>query len=456
MSRELGGRIGRGARLARLSATAGSGLLSARRRGRRGDGAGVDAAHDEIAEAVFAALGSMKGAAMKLGQMLSFVDLDLDPETTARYRRRLAALQSAAPPSDPDAVAQVLRGEYGAPADAVFAEWEPEPFAVASIGQVHRATLHDGTRVAVKVQHPGVAEAVEADLANVELLAPLVRITSPNLDARPLLAELRERVVAELDYQQEAASQQAFVDRYAGHPWVVVPRVHHDACRPRVLVSDLVEGAGLEELLASATSAERDRYGEIVFRFAFGSLYRFRLFNADPHPGNLLFPGDGTVAFLDYGSARTFTSDDRARLHAVHRAVALEDRTAFDVAIEAAGVVRPGSDVDRGVVMDWFRLAREPVAADAPYTYTADYARRVARASTDPEAGYLESLRALNMPPAYLLLNRIQWGLNSLLARIGPTANWHRVLAELAEREPPGTQLGREEAAWLAASRYRG
>lgn len=446
---DLGGRLRRTARLARLTGTAGAGLLAARRDQRRGDGAAGLAHHAEVAEAMLSTFGSMKGAAMKVGQMLSFLDLDVDPETADAYRERLAALQDAAPPSDPELIAQVVAGEFGAPVETVFARWDREPFAVASVGQVHRARLHDGSDVAVKVQHPGIAEAVEADLGNLDRLVVLAKLVNPGLQARHLVAEVRERLSAELDYQQEAAFQQAFVDRYAGHPFVRVPRVHHDHCRPRVLVTEFAPGERFAEMAASASPAERDRYGEIIFRFVFGSLYRFRIFNADPHPGNFLFPGDGTVTFLDFGCTKVFPGSARERLRAVHRAVAADDPDALEPALRASGILPKAADVDVATVLRWFRLAHEPMNADAPYTYTPDYARRVTATSTDSSSEYNADLSRLAMPAEYLLLNRITFGVNSLLARIEPTANWHRIMLELAEGAPPATPLGAAEQPWL-------
>ncbi len=446
----LGGRARRGGELAKLAARASKGLVAVKRAERSGDAERVAAAHDQVAEAVFTTLGEMKGAAMKLGQMLSFVDFDVDEPTTDVYRRRLAALQSAAPPTDTAAIEDVIAEDFGAPATEVFARWDRTPFAVASIGQVHTAALHSGEEVVVKVQHPGVAEAVTADFANVEAFLPVARVAAPHLDARPLMEELRERVLAELDYQQEAAFQQAFVDRYAGHPFVRVPAVHHDHCRPRVLVSERCHGRSFEEVVDGAEAAERDRLGEIIFRFVFGSLYRFRLFNADPHPGNVLFPDDGTVVFLDYGCSKAFSSAARTQLRAVHVAVAEADEGALLDAMRGAGLIpEQAGDVDLPTVLAWFRLAYEPLAEDAPYTYTREYARRLAAASSDPRAGYVDALRKLSMPADYVLLNRIQFGVNSLLARLAPTASWQRIMTELRDASAPLTPLGEEEAAWL-------
>ncbi|PSO54752.1 MAG: hypothetical protein BRC31_01550 [Actinobacteria bacterium QS_5_72_10] len=402
----LGGRAGRTARLAKLSASTGGRLWSARRAGRRGDDAAVAAAHDRIAGDVLETLGSMKGAAMKLGQMLSYIDLDLPPEASDSLEGRLAALRDAAPASDPAAVEWVLAQDLGVTPEEAFAYWEPEPFAVASVGQVHRARLADGRDVAVKVQHPGVAEAVEADLANAGLLTRLAQRVMPGVDPDELLAELDRRVRGELDYQQEAAWQQAFRDRYAGHPFIRIPEVVHALCRPRVLVVEHVEGATFDEV-RHADQATRDRYGEIIFRFAFGSLYRFGLFNSDAHPAAL------------YAAARQ------------------------------AGILSDQAELveqERQLLLAWFRELREPMLSDEPWTYTRDYARRVLATSLDRDSPYQPVLRKLEMPGDYLLLNRIGFGLNSVLGRLEPTANWYRIIGELWDGAPPATPLGEAEA----------
>ena len=448
-------RLSRGGQLARMSAAAGRGLLAARTAQRRGDLEVAGLSHDQIADIILDTLGRMKGAAMKAGQLLSYLDLPMDEQIAERYRSRLALLQDSAIESDPATVSAVLKAEYGAPADDVFAEWNSVPFAVASIGQVHRARLPDGTAVAVKVQHPGVAEDTLADLANLELLVPLVRMVNPRLTPEPLLAEVRARLDEELDYQMEARFHQAFAERYEGHPFISVPRVHHEWCRPRVLVTDYVQGATLGQVIQAADRATRDRYGEIIFRFVFGSLYRFRMFNADPHPGNYLFPGDGTVAFIDFGSCKLFSGRDRARLHAVHRAVRNEDAEQLQAAMLDAGLLGPGFDGDITTVLEWFRLMHRPMQGDAPFTYTAEYARQVAASSMDPESKYVASLRQLQMPSEYLMLNRIQFGLTSLLARLEPTARWGAILYELSDDGDPATDLGRQECDVIAASEFR-
>lgn len=451
------GRVRRGASIAKLGASAGAGYVGSRVRGLRDDDA-EQRFHAETAQKLLEVLGGMKGAAMKLGQLASFVDMDLPPEIQAVYHDVLAELRSAAPPVDSARIAQVVAEQFGAPPEKVFTRWDTVPLASASIGQVHTAALPDGTEVAVKVQYPGVAEAVESDLANAETFAPVARLAMPNLQIKPLLEELRTRIADELDYQREAAYQQAFADRYDGHPFIRVPRVMADWCRPRVLVSERMAGEDFEAFLDRSTEQQRQRAGEIVFRFTFGSLHRFRLFHGDPHPGNYLFPvdgrgdWDGTVVFLDFGSVKPFSTATRDLIERQVRAAMAGDAAGLAAALAEAGFTKPGQKVDADRLLAWFRLFNAPVIADEPFTYTPDFARELNRSTSDPRAGWFDLLRKLNMPPDYLLLNRIQLGVNSIMGRFRARANWHRVSLELMGDRGPATPLGEEEAGFVASS----
>ena len=252
---------------------------------------------------------------MKIGQMASFIDIDfLPPEYREIYQEQLAKLRAHAPAMPWEKVREVLAEEYERPPpEQLFASIEHEAFAAASIGQVHRATLHDGSPVAVKVQYPGIAEALESDMANAGILVRLAKALAPGLDAKAVAGELRERVLEELDYEYEAQNQRAFARAYDGHPFIYVPKVHSRLSRRRVLVSEFVEGRDFEEVKQLAQD-ERDIFGEIVFRFCFGSIYHLQHFNADTHPGNYLLMDDGRVAFLDFGMTKRLTPEpDPAR-----------------------------------------------------------------------------------------------------------------------------------------------
>src|SRR6202049_3137885 len=266
-------------------------------------------------------LGQMRGAAMKVGQMISMVEFDGLPEDERdELQRTLAALRDDVPPVPFADLEKLLRREFGGPLQHVFSDFDERAFAAASIGQVHRATTVDGDEVVVKIQYPGVAEAVETDLRNATLLLPLVKRLAPGLDAKALATELRERIGEELDYELEAQNQRRIERLIRGHPFVAVPRIHTDLSTRRVLVSDYVEGERFEAVRRT-DEAQRDRYGEIVFRFFFGLLYRDRIALGDPHPGNYLLCPDGRVCFLDFGLLRDVDTDRLDAERAIARAV---------------------------------------------------------------------------------------------------------------------------------------
>ncbi len=451
----LGGRVRRGSQLARTGLRGASGFAGDR--ARRVAGRGDDQrAHEQVAGDLAEVLGEMKGAAMKLGQLLSFVDLDLPPDVRSVYHDALAQLRDAAPAFDPDAIDEVIQEEYGAAPESVFASFDPEPLAAASIGQVHAAKLADGRDVVVKVQYPGVAEAVRADLRNATQFAPLARFISPNQEIEPLLEELRERIDDELDYDREAQYQRAFANRYDGHPFIHVPDIVGDLCRRRVLVSERVYGQRFSDFSAEADPAQQQRVGEIIFRYAFGSIGRFRLFNGDPHPGNYLIEPTGTaadggvrVAFLDYGSVKMFTRERYASMRQIERAMASDDRETAVAALRDAGFVPPNASVDEDTVYEWFLLYTKAVLAEQPFEFTPEFAAEVIRSTTDPRSPYSDVLRQLNLPPDYLLLNRIQWGLNSVLGQLRARNDWRAIRDEYVdETAQPATPLGELDAAW--------
>ncbi len=449
--RGLGGRLGRSARLARTGARGAAGIAAARARQAVGGEDQSQAVHEEIAARLAEVLGEMKGAAMKLGQLLSFVDLDLPEDVRNAYHDALAQLRDDAPPFDPVAIRAVIFEEFGAPPEDVFASWSDTPLASASIGQVHAAKLHDGRDVVVKVQYPGVAEAVRADLRNAEALAPIARLISPNQEMGPLVDELRERIGDELDYEREAQYQRAFANRYRDHPFIHVPDVVADMCRKRVLVSERSHGMRFDEFVKQASVEDKQRVAEIIFRFAFGSIGRFRLFNGDPHPGNYLIEEDGRVAFLDYGSVKMFSRERFDRMREVDDSVVEDDRAAFLLALRNAGFLPPNVKVDEDLLFEWFQLYTRPILPPQPFTFTPEFAAEVLRSTTDPRSPYSDVLRYLNLPSDYLLLNRIQWGLNSVLARLGAEGPWRAIRDEFVIPDaPPATALGTMDAQWWA------
>jgi len=398
------------------------------------------------AEDVTATLGTMKGVLMKLGQMASYVDDGLSPAA----RRTLSRLQDSVPPMSPELAAQVVTEELGLPPERAFATWDPQPIAAASIGQVHRAITHDGRAVAVKVQYPGIAETIEADLGNVALLRRMLRIVAPRQDVGALLAELRERITEELDYRREASNQQLFADYYRGHPTIHVPDIVPELSTRRVVTSELADGARFAEL-ATWSQAERDLAAETIYRFVFRSLYEAHAFNGDPHPGNYLFGGGGRVTFLDFGLVKHFTADELRPLVSMVKHLCVEhDPESFRRAMEQAGFLTPGAPLPTEQVVEHMAVFYDTVRERGPRTMTGEYASAVTRRFFDfrsPLAAYAA------IPRSYVILQRINLGLFALLGELSATADWRGIAEEIWPfvQGPACTPIGEAEATWKAA-----
>jgi predicted unusual protein kinase regulating ubiquinone biosynthesis (AarF/ABC1/UbiB family) len=395
----------------------------------------------EVAET----LGQMKGALMKIGQMASYVDEGL-PEPV---RDALSQLQAGAPPMSGALAASVIEAELGQRPDELFLDWDPVPIAAASIGQVHRAITRDGQAVAVKVQYPGVADAISADLANAGLIFGSLAVVYPGFDPTPVVSELRERITEELDYEREAANQQLFADFYAGHPFITVPAVRRDLSTARVLTSELAAGATFAEV-DDWPQAEKDRIGEILYRFVFRSLYRLGVFNGDPHPGNYLFTQGGPVTFLDFGLIRRFSPAELAVFRAMITAMVVdEDPEAFRRAVVDAGLLAPDAPVGTDEVAEFFSQFYKLVSRPGPVTCSPEYSSALVRQTFNRQSPVT---RYTTVPASFVLIQRINLGLFALLGRLRATADWRRITEEIWPwvDGPPTTPLGRAEAAWLA------
>jgi predicted unusual protein kinase regulating ubiquinone biosynthesis (AarF/ABC1/UbiB family) len=387
----------------------------------------------------------MKGVMMKIGQMASYVDDGLSPAV----RRTLSRLQDSVPPMSPELAAGVVEEELGAPPERAFARWDPQPIAAASIGQVHRAVTHDGRAVAVKVQYPGIAETIAADLGNVALLRRMLRITAPAQDVDALLFELRDRVLEELDYRREAGNQQVMADYYDGHPTICVPQIIGPLSTRRVITSELSGGARFAEL-AGWSQEERDLAAETIYRFVFRSLYEVRSFNGDPHPGNYLFHGAGRVTFLDFGLVKHFTPAELQPLMQMNRRLCLEhDPEAFRRSLESAGFLRPHAPLSTEAIVEHLAVFYDTIREREPVTITGDYASSVVRRFFDvrsPVADYI------SVPKSYVVLQRINLGLFAVLGELSATANWRAISEEIwpFTQAPASTPMGEAEAAWRA------
>lgn len=394
---------------------------------------------------VVAALGQMKGALMKLGQMASYLDEGMPPAMS----QALASLRSDAPPMPSDLALTEIERSLGRPLHELFSEIDPEPIAAASIGQVHKAVTTEGKVVAVKVQYPGIAQAIAADLDNTEMLARLLGMVYPGLHPDELVAELRARVNEELDYIHEAANQTLFADYFRGHPHIQIPEIDHARTSDRVLTSEFVAGRPFDEVYSEPDEVQ-ERVAEVLYRFVFRSLNRLHAFNGDPHPGNCLLADDGRIAFLDFGLVKRFEATEMEQFAGLIRAMIERDPADFRRTAEEVKVLQPGAPFDDQEIYDWFADYYEMILDDVETTFTYDYSISLLRRTFDTKTNAI--LKHANVPPTFVLIQRINLGLFSILGKLGATANWRRISEELWEwtDAAPSTSMGHAEAAWLA------
>ncbi len=390
---------------------------------------------------------------MKVGQIASVLATGL-PEA---YGANLARLQQHAPPMAFALVDQVVREDLGRPPERIFERFDRHPAAAASIGQVHRAALPDGTPVAVKVQYPGLEATIRADLDNVAVLYNLVRLVAPGVDPDQMVGELRDRMMEELDYGLEARRQEQFRLGWLDHPWVRIPRVHPAFSGRRVLTSEWVEGDRLDALV-DRPQAERDRAGEQLFRFWAGSLFRLRQFNGDPHPGNYCFlrpPDDDPSAvpaiwFLDFGLVKEFSPLHVAQLGEQVDVLRTRDADALVDAMHRFGWLREPERIRPAMALEYAGLVYRPLV-EPGFRYTPEYMVEVVQGTFSVDGPFGDLVRHLTVPRDHLILNRIVLGLGSLLARLGAAAPWSEIFDEYQHGRPPATPLGQLDQAWAAA-----
>jgi predicted unusual protein kinase regulating ubiquinone biosynthesis (AarF/ABC1/UbiB family) len=400
-------------------------------------------------------LGQMRGAAMKVGQVLSMVEFDGLPEDERdALQAKLAELRDDVPPVPFAKLERMMRDEFGGPLNRVFSEFDERAFAAASIGQVHRAKTLDGREVAVKVQYPGIAEAVETDLRNAMMLLPLVKRLAPSLDAKALASELRERIVEELDYELEAQNQRRIERLRRGHPFISVPTVNTELSTRRVLVSEYIEGERFEAV-RRLDEQQRDSYGEITFRFYFGLLYRDRIALGDPHPGNQLLRPDGRIGFLDYGLLRDVSVARADAEREVARAVRANDPVALRASLVAGAYLssEAAPQVDGEFALKLIRQATRWYAVPGMRRFSGEHGRRDQQrqpSEREREDEARAQVSQFTLPAETILIRRMHTIVAALLGQLRGGADWGAIAAEYLYGEPPATPLGEAEAEYFA------
>lgn len=446
-------RLERSVRIWRLMARRGTHFALTKVRGVAADDARRRELEEQFkirtAEDVARELGNMKGVIMKAGQMLSFI-LDGLPEAA---RESLASLQGDVPPMSPRAAAGVVREELGGEPQQIFLDWSELPVAAASIGQVHKAVLRDGRVVAVKVQYPGIDRAITSDLANAELLyAMFSAVALKSLDVKGLVEELRARMIDELDYTLEARCQADFAERYRGHPFVHVPDVISEYSTRRVLVTEWVEGLRWDDFLATADDDTKQRVAEAMFRFIQGAIYRARVFNGDPHPGNYRFHIDGTVSFLDFGLVKRWAPGELETLTPLIDPLLERDANVMTSRMVDAGFLYPDHGLDPQRVWEYVSAPYTPYL-EHEFTFTSDLASKTLGKLLDLNGPYADVMQKLNLPSSFVILDRVVWGMTAILGRLGASNRWREILDEYRFDAPPVTPLGEAEALWRATKK---
>lgn len=383
------------------------------------------------AEQLFKVLGELKGGAMKFGQALSVFESALPEEIAGPYRAALTKLQEAAPPMPTHTVHSVLEERLGEDWQQLFLEFEDKPSAAASIGQVHRATWHDGRDVAVKVQYPGAGEALLSDLGQLSRFARLLGPLIPGMDIKPLIAELRDRVSEELDYGLEAQAQEAHAAEFAADPDVLVPAVVHQS--EQVLVTEWIDGTPLSEVIADGTQEQRDRAGQLLARFLFSGPARTGLLHADPHPGNFrLVPDEKNgwrLGVLDFGTVDRLPDGLPTPIgHSLRMTLDGQAEAVYEM-LCTEGFIKESVELDPDAVLEYLLPIIEPAQADE-FTFTRGWMRAQAARIADPRSPAHQLGKQLNLPPSYLLIHRVTLSTIGVLCQLGATVRLRDELEE--------------------------
>ncbi|MDI1481754.1 AarF/ABC1/UbiB kinase family protein [Polyangium sp. y55x31] len=388
----------------------------------------------KTAEAMLKTLGEMKGLPLKLGQMASYIDGLAPPGHEDKFQAALKKLQDKAPPLSAESAAQMIKTELGAPPEEVFEKWEREPFAAASIGQVHRAVTKSGARVAVKVQYPGIDKAIENDLKSIALLETMIAPLSRKFHAKQALDEIRNVFLSELDYGREAEMADLFRRLNADVPDILIPEVHHSLTTRRVITTSFADGAPYADFCKEGSQEARNRAGEAIWRFTFRSMLRYGVLYADPHPGNYRFLPDGRVWFLDFGCVKMLPPDLVSDMKRYMRAALDNDWVEFDRAcIEVLGY--DPNDESWDLYRSYTMELMMPLTTKGTWVCSRDKSRETVQylARGIKSLAFKEGEAIPNiphvpkMPQDFTFVNRLQWGLASVMAGLGTEASFRNI-----------------------------
>lgn len=450
------GRIRRTMPVAGFTARAAGGRMVAALREKAGNTGALDRFHERTAEQYAELLGHSKGVLMKAGQLVSMVDANaIGAGELSPYQKALTRLQADAPPMDCALARQVIEDDLGRPISALFGSFSDEPMAAASIGQVHRATLHDGREVAVKIQYPGVAQAIRDDLSNTELLATMFRFAAGAAgalgaalpDVGPISAEISERISEEIDYRQEAAHINAFHELYREHPFIRVPQVIPAGSGDRVLTMTYLDGLDW----AAAQNVDqslKDTWGEVITRFIAGAYRHGNLFHADPHPGNYRFGLDGTVGFVDFGCVKVLTERQRRLIVGMLRSAVDGNSAQLRTGMVESGFFPADSVLTADDAYRWYQQIIYELLAPQPVTYTEEASQRAIASLLDVrDTDHL--MRHITVPPDFVFFSRLNLSMNAIFTALRATFHARAAVDDMDGVTEPVTELGRRHVAWV-------
>lgn len=447
------GKIRRTMPVAGFTARAAGGRIVASLLEKAGDAGAVTRFHERTAERYADLLGHSKGVLMKAGQLLSMVDASaIGSGGFSPYQKALARLQADAPPMDPALAKEVLRADLGRPAEQVFAKFTEEPMAAASIGQVHHAVLHDGRQVAVKIQYPGAAEAIRADLANAELLTTFVRLAASVSDTmipdtRSATKEIATRIGEELDYRHEAATITTFSELYRDHPFIRIPEVVYEASGDRVLTMTYLDGLSWAAAQQADQELKND-WAEVILRFSGGSFRHANLFHADPHPANCRFGLDGCVGFVDFGCVTVLPESQRQRVVRMTRAAMDGRRQDMRALMVEIGFLTNDSTFSADEAYQWYAGLAYEYLAPQPVTFTHDTSKRAIQGLIDVRS-VEHPVRHISIPHDLAFFSRINLMANAILATLEATIYARSILDDMDGIAEPITPLGKQHDAWV-------
>lgn len=380
----------------------------------------------KTAEQIFDVLGTLKGGAMKFGQALSVFEAAMPDDLVAPYREALTKLQSGAPPMEGAVVRRLMAEQLGTSWPSLFREFDDTAAAAASIGQVHRAVWRDGREVAVKLQYPGAAEALTADLTQLGRIGRLLAPLMPGVEFKPLLTELRARVLDEIDYAAEADNQRRFALAYANDPEIHIGRVLASA--PQLIVTEWADGTPLARIIAAGSSADRDTAGRIMTVFHFSAPERAKMLHTDPHPGNFLLRNDNRLTVVDFGSVTQMPVGAPRVIGRLARLAIDDDADLVIRGLRDEGFIPEGLNPDPQILLNYLFPYLEPLRTET-FHFTRAWMQALAARMSDFNSDELRLARQLNLPPSYLMIQRVTLGSLGVLSQLGARAPFREIVA---------------------------